>query len=67
MAEKLAIDGGQKVYNGVWPAWPTFNEKVYDKVTDILKSGKVNYWTGKIGMEFEKAWAKWLGVNNAIS
>ena len=66
-AEKLAIDGGKKVYNGAWPAWPTFNEKTYDKVVDILKSGKVNYWTGKVGMEFEKAWAKWLGVNHAIS
>ena len=40
--EKLAIDGGKKVYNGKWPAWPTFNEKTYDKVVDILKSGKVN-------------------------
>ena len=66
-AENLAINGGQKVYNGAWPAWPTFNDKVYDKVVDILKSGKVNYWTGKVGMEFEKAWAKWLGVNHAIS
>ena len=65
--EKLAIDGGKKVYNGKWPAWPTFNEKTYDKVVDILKSGKVNYWTGKVGMEFEKEWAKWLGVKHAIS
>ena len=67
MAEQLAIDGGKKVWEGAFPGWPTFNENVYDKVTDILKSGKVNYWTGKIGMEFEKKWAEWLGVNNAIS
>ena len=65
--QKLAIDGGAKVFDGAFPAWPQFNPEVYDKVTDILKSGKVNYWTGKVGMEFEKAWAKWLGVNNAIS
>ena len=64
---KLAIDGGEKTYNGAFPMWPSFNEKVYDKVVDILKSGKVNYWTGKVGMEFEKAWAKWLGVDHAIS
>ncbi|MBR2510272.1 MAG: DegT/DnrJ/EryC1/StrS family aminotransferase [Lentisphaeria bacterium] len=67
MAEELAINGGKKVWEGAFPGWPTFNENVYDKVTDILKSGKVNYWTGKIGMEFEKKWAEWLGVNNAIS
>ncbi|MBO5761554.1 MAG: DegT/DnrJ/EryC1/StrS family aminotransferase [Lentisphaeria bacterium] len=63
----LAIDGGEKVFKGQFPGWPTFNEKVYDKITDILKSGKVNYWTGKVGMEFEKKWAEWLGVKNAIS
>ena len=67
MAEQLAIDGGKKVWEGAFPGWPQFNPAVYDKVTDILKSGKVNYWTGKVGMEFEKKWAEWLGVRNAIS
>lgn len=34
---------------------------------DALRSGKVNYWTGSVGREFETAWAKWLGVRNAIA
>ncbi|MBE6394417.1 MAG: DegT/DnrJ/EryC1/StrS family aminotransferase [Lentisphaerae bacterium] len=63
----LAINGGKKVFEGAFPGWPQFNPAVYDKVTDILKSGKVNYWTGKVGMEFEKQWAKWLGAEYAIS
>ena len=65
--KELAINGGAKVFNEAFPAWPQFNPAVYDKITDILKSGKVNYWTGKVGMEFEKKWAEWLGVANAIS
>ena len=65
--ENLAINGGKKVFEGAFPSWPQFNPAVYDKVVDILKSGKVNYWTGKVGMEFEKKWAEWLGVKNAIS
>ncbi|MBP3405163.1 MAG: DegT/DnrJ/EryC1/StrS family aminotransferase [Kiritimatiellae bacterium] len=65
--EKLAIDGGKKVWAKPFPAWPQFNPKTNKKVLDILASGKVNYWTGPVGMEFEKAWAKWLGVKNAIS
>ena len=65
--ENLAINGGKKVFEGAFPSWPQFNPAVYDKVVDILKSGKVNYWTGKVGMEFEKKWAEWLGVRNAIS
>ena len=64
---KLAIDGGEKVFAGAFPQWPSFDEKVYDKVVNILKAGKVNYWTGPVGMQFEEAWAKWLGVGHAIS
>ncbi len=66
-AEKLAIDGGKKVWSKGFPAWPQFNPKTDKKVLDILHSGKVNYWTGPVGMQFEAAWAKWLGVKNAIS
>ena len=65
--QKLAIDGGKKVYNGTFPAWPSFEESTVQAAADVLRSGKVNYWTGKIGMQFEKEWAKWLGVKNAIS
>ena len=51
MAATLAIDGGEKVFNGAFPAWPQFEESTVQKVADVLRSGKVNYWTGKIGME----------------
>jgi len=36
-------------------------------VVNVLQSGKVNYWTGHKGFDFEAAWAKWLGIKNAIS
>ena len=65
--EKLAIDGGKKVWAKGFPAWPQFDKKTDQKVLDILHSGKVNYWTGPVGMQFEEAWAKWLGVKNAVS
>ncbi len=63
----LAVNGGAKLYNGSFPGWPVFEESTVLKAADVLRSGKVNYWTGPIGQEFEKAWAKWLGVGNAIS
>ena len=66
-AEKLAIDGGKKVFEGAFPTWPQFEESTVLKVADLLRTGKVNYWTGKVGQEFEAEWAKWLGVRNAIS
>ena len=66
-ASDLAIDGGKKVWDKGFPAWPQFDPKTDKKVLDILHSGKVNYWTGPVGMQFEEAWAKWLGVKNAVS
>ena len=65
--EKLAIHGGPKTIAKPFPAWPQFDKKTDKKVLDILHSGKVNYWTGPMGMEFEAAWAKWLGVKNAMT
>ena len=64
---RLAINGGEKSYKGTFPMWPQFNPACYDKVVDILKSGKVNYWTGDVGKKFEEEWAKYIGVKNAIS
>ncbi len=66
-AATLAINGGERVWTKGFPAWPQFNPKTDRRVLDILHSGKVNYWTGPVGMKFESEWAKWLGVKNAIS
>ena len=64
-AGKLAIDGGKMVWDKGFPAWPQFNKKTDKRVLDILHSGKVNYWTGPVGMKFEAEWAKWLGVRRS--
>ncbi len=65
--EKLAIDGGSKAVVDKLPHWPSFDEKAIKSVEETLRSGKVNYWTGKKGMEFEKRFAEWQGSKYAIS
>ncbi len=65
--EKLAIEGGPKAVTNRLTGWPQFDEKAIAAVTEVLKSGKVNYWTGKRGMEFEKKFAEWQGSKYAIS
>jgi dTDP-4-amino-4,6-dideoxygalactose transaminase len=67
MTEKLVIDGGAKAVTNHLAGWPQFDEKAIAAVTEVLKSGKVNYWTGKKGMEFEKRFAEWQGSKFAIS
>lgn len=64
---KLAIDGGEKVFNGDFPMWPSFEESTIAKAMEPLRSGRVNYWTGPVGQQFEKKWAAWIGAGNAIS
>lgn len=66
-AQKLAIEGGPKAVLDKLPHWPSFDEKAIKSVEETLRSGKVNYWTGKKGMEFEKRFAEWQGSKYAIS
>jgi len=67
MSEKLAIDGGPKAVTNELPGWPSFDEKAIQAVEAVLRSGKVNYWTGPKGMAFEKAFADWQGSQFAVS
>ena len=67
MSEKLAIDGGAKSVTNKLAGWPQFDEKAVKAVEQVLRSGKVNYWTGPKGMEFEKKFAEWQGSKFAIS
>jgi dTDP-4-amino-4,6-dideoxygalactose transaminase len=67
MSDKLAINGGPKAVTNNKIGWPNFDEKAINNVVNVLRSGKVNYWTGPRGMEFEKKFAEWQGSKYAIS
>ncbi len=67
MAERLAIEGGPRTVTNTLARWPQFDEKAIQAVEQVLRSGKVNYWTGPKGMEFEKRFAAWQGSKFAIS
>ena len=67
MAEKEIVMNGAGIEEIGFPMWPQFAPETLEDVLEPLKNGKVNYWTGKKGMEFEEMWAKWLGAKMAIS
>ena len=67
MGEKLAINNGPKTIAQGLPSWPQFDDRAISAVETVLRSGKVNYWTGPKGMEFEKKYAAWQGSNFAVS
>ncbi len=64
---KLAIDGGPRAVTNALAGWPSFSETAIKAVEAVLRSGKVNYWTGPSGREFEKRYAAWQGSKFAIS
>ena len=47
--------------------WPVFEADEIEAVTGVMRSGKVNYWTGTEGREFENEYAAVLGVTYAIA
>ena len=47
--------------------WPYYSNEEIKKVVKVLKSGKVNYWTGKYCNKFEKLYAKKFDLNYCIT
>ena len=47
--------------------WPVFDEDEIAAVDRILRSGKVNYWTGKECIAFEEEFGKYTGSKFSIS
>ena len=48
-------------------SWPKFEQDEVNKAVEILKSGKVNYWTGEEGKIFEREFAEKIGTKYAVA
>ena len=64
---KLAISGGPPVRRGAFAPWPAFGQAEVDAAVSVLRSGKVNYWTGQEGRLFEKEFADSVGCKYAVA
>ncbi|MBZ5570909.1 MAG: DegT/DnrJ/EryC1/StrS aminotransferase family protein [Acidobacteriia bacterium] len=67
MSDRLAIHGGQPVRTKPFAPWPHFSGDEIATVVSILRSGKVNYWTGEQGRRFEAEFADYCGCRHAIA
>jgi dTDP-4-amino-4,6-dideoxygalactose transaminase len=63
----LAIEGGEPLRKSPFAPWPSFSQEEVAAVTRILESGKVNYWTGDEGRQFEEEFAAFTGTKHAIA
>lgn len=53
--------------NTPFSPWPSFSEEEVEAVSRVLRSNKVNYWTGEECRQFEREFAEWAGSRHAIA
>jgi dTDP-4-amino-4,6-dideoxygalactose transaminase len=63
----LAIHGGTPVRTRPLPAWPYSAPDEIEAAAAVLRSGRLNYWTGEEGREFEKEYAAFSRTRHAIA
>jgi hypothetical protein len=55
------------VNSGDRGAWPFFANDEIEAAAQVLRSGKVNYWTGPEGGLFETEFAAYIGTHHAVA
>jgi dTDP-4-amino-4,6-dideoxygalactose transaminase len=53
--------------NTPFSVWPSFSEEEVQAVASVVRSNKVNYWTGQEARQFEREFANWVGVPYTIA
>jgi dTDP-4-amino-4,6-dideoxygalactose transaminase len=63
----LAIEGGPPVRRAPLAPWPHFTPEEIEAAAAVLRSGKINYWTGDECRLFEREYAAHTGMKHAIA
>ncbi len=50
-----------------WPSWPQCDEEQIAAAERVLRSGRLNYWTGDEGRQFEREFAQYVGAEHAVA
>ncbi|MGN6307079.1 MAG: DegT/DnrJ/EryC1/StrS family aminotransferase [Mesorhizobium sp.] len=53
--------------NTPFSPWPSFSEEEVEAVAGVMRSNRVNYWTGDECRKFEREFAEWAGSRHAIA
>lgn len=65
--QRLALEGGTPVRKEPFAPWPHFAADEIEAAAAVLRSGRVNYWTGGQSQEFEREFARYIGVRYAVA
>ena len=53
--------------NTPFSPWPCYSDEEIYAVSRVLRSNRVNYWTGEECRHFESEFAGWVGVKHAVA
>jgi dTDP-4-amino-4,6-dideoxygalactose transaminase len=69
MATALSRISLHKQANGLeaFPSWPQLDDEMLEAAARVLRSGKLNYWTGDEGRNFEREMADDVGCKYAVA
>lgn len=67
VSETLAVEGGKRIRTVPFAPWPHFEPDEIEAAVRVLHSGKVNYWTGEEGRQFEKEFATAVGCKYGVA
>jgi dTDP-4-amino-4,6-dideoxygalactose transaminase len=48
-------------------AWPQLDDEMVHVAARVLRSGKLNYWTGTEGRQFEQEFAEYVGCRHGVA
>src|ERR1700722_12090806 len=67
LLNELAIEGGVPSREHPFAPWPCFESAEIEAVASVLKSGRINYWTGEEGRLFEREFAEFVGCKHGVA
>ncbi len=67
ISSDLAIDGAVPIRRTPIPSWPVFGDEDIAAVSAVLRSGRVNYWTGEETQKFEKEFSAAVGCRYGVA
>ncbi len=67
LRETSVLGGDTPIRTRPFPPWPAFEREEIEAVSAVLRSGKVNYWTGQQVHRFEQEFADFVGCRYAVA
>lgn len=64
---RLAIAGGTPVRTEPPAPWPSYSPEEIAAASNVLESGRVNYWSGENCATFEREFADYHGARHAVT